>query len=121
VEFDENNGSQVEQVVQNVVGDADSSQVIRSMGIGNILPMESCQVQAIPNEDLSSTHVAPPSSTHDEHSTQDEASNQEQPSSPQSNEQDQGEEQVLPHSNDQAQVDSRAIGEAQTEFIGYDG
>jgi hypothetical protein len=83
--------------------------------------VESCQDQAIPNEDSSSTHVEPPSSTHDEHSSQDEASNQEQVSSPQSNEQDQGEEQVLPHSNDQAQVDSSAIGEAQTEFIGYDG
>jgi hypothetical protein len=76
------------------------------MGIGNILPVESCQDQAIPNEDSSSTHVEPPSSTHDEHSSQDEASNQEQVSNPQSNEQDQGEVQVLPHSNDQAQVDS---------------
>jgi hypothetical protein len=83
--------------------------------------VESCQDQAIPNEDSSSNHGEPFSSTHDEHSTQDEAPNQEQVSSPQSNEQDQGEDQVLPHSNNQAQVDSSAIGEAQTEFIGYDG
>jgi hypothetical protein len=59
VDFDENNGSQVEQVVQNVVGDADSSQVIRTMGIENILPMESCQDQVIPNEDSSSTMLNP--------------------------------------------------------------
>jgi hypothetical protein len=55
----------VGKVVQNVVGDAipnlvgDSSQVIRSMGIGNILLVESCQGQAIPNEDSSSTHIEP--------------------------------------------------------------
>jgi hypothetical protein len=65
----------VGQVVQNVVGDADSSQVIRSMGIGNILPVESCQGQAIPNEDSRSTHVEPSSSTHDEYTTQEEAPN----------------------------------------------
>jgi hypothetical protein len=59
------------------------------MGIGRILFVESIQDQSIPNEDLSSAQVEPPSSTHNEHTTQDEVHNQEQASSPQPNDQDQ--------------------------------
>jgi hypothetical protein len=39
VEFFENNGSQAEQVVTSDVGDGESSQVIKAMGIGHIFPM----------------------------------------------------------------------------------
>ena len=40
VEFDEDNGSRVEQIVPSVIGDEDPSQAIRTMGIGHILPQE---------------------------------------------------------------------------------
>ena len=40
LEFLENNGSQAEQVVPCDVGDGDSSQVIKLMGVGHILPVE---------------------------------------------------------------------------------
>ena len=45
VEFDEDNGSQAKQIVPSVVGDEAPSQVIRTMGIGHILPQETPQVQ----------------------------------------------------------------------------
>ena len=38
VEFDEDNGSHVEQIVPSVVGDEAPSQAIRTMGIDHILP-----------------------------------------------------------------------------------
>ena len=47
VEFDEDNGSQAKQIVPSVVGDEAPSQVIRTMGIGHILPQETPQVQVI--------------------------------------------------------------------------
>ena len=45
MEFDEDNGSRVEQIVPSVVGDEAPSQAIRTMGIGHILPKETPQVQ----------------------------------------------------------------------------
>jgi len=45
VEFDEDNSSQAKQIVPSVVGDEAPSQVIRTMGIGHILPQETYQVQ----------------------------------------------------------------------------
>ena len=45
MEFDEDNGSCVEQIVPSVVGDEAPSQAIRTMGIGHVLPQEIPQVQ----------------------------------------------------------------------------
>ena len=45
VEFDEDNGSQAKQIVPSVVDDEAPSQVIRTMGIGHILPQKTPQVQ----------------------------------------------------------------------------
>ena len=45
VEFDEDKGSHVEQIVPSVVGDEAPSQAIRTMGTGHILPQETHQVQ----------------------------------------------------------------------------
>jgi hypothetical protein len=98
VEFDENNGSQAEQVSPSDVGDEESSQVIRTMGIGHILPCETHQHEGQDNnkEDSSSTQVEPSStqdepitSLHEEHIIQEETHTQEQESNPQNNEQDQ--------------------------------
>ena len=47
MEFYEDNGSQAKQIVPSVVGDEAPSQVIRTMGIGRILPQETPQVQVI--------------------------------------------------------------------------
>jgi hypothetical protein len=57
VEFFENNGSQPEQVVPSDSGDGDSSQVIKGMGIGHILPLETQEIvdQTNDGEDSSST------------------------------------------------------------------
>ena len=64
VEFLEDNGSQEEQVVSCDVGDGDSSQVIKVMGIGHILPCETHQPQeqAKVGDDSISTQVEPSSS-----------------------------------------------------------
>src|SRR3954463_10002956 len=47
VEFDEDNGSQAKKIVPSIVGDEAPSQVIRTMGIGHILPQETPHVQVI--------------------------------------------------------------------------
>jgi hypothetical protein len=81
MEFEENNGSQVEQVVSCDVGCEESSQAIKSMGIGVVLPKESKLMRPPPRDgdDSSSTQVEPSSSqvepttsAQDEPTTQDE-------------------------------------------------
>jgi hypothetical protein len=80
VVFEEFNGSQEEQVVPSDVGYGESSQVIKSMGIGHILPCEDHPSQDNPNEeDSRSTQVEP-------------SSIQVEPSSPSQVEQDSQEE-----------------------------
>jgi hypothetical protein len=62
VVLEEFNGSQKEQVVPSDVGYGESSQVIKSMGIGHILPSEDHPSQDNPNkEDSRSTQVEPSS------------------------------------------------------------
>jgi hypothetical protein len=136
VDFDENNGSQEEQVLPGDVGDEESSQVIRTMGIGHILPCETHhhEDQANNGEDSSSTQVEPsstqvepsstqvePMSTQEEPITQEEMHTQEQTSSPQANEQDQDGEQNVTTSQDQAQEDDHDQRSSQVEFIDHEG
>ena len=118
VEFDENNGSREEQVALSDVGDEAPSQAIRSMGVGNLIPVEqrvddneeeaiSTQAQPTlsPQEDITVQEEpstprqaqASPSEDHEEEegqAQQDEAgaaqpSNQDAPVNPQAQEMDQ--------------------------------
>jgi hypothetical protein len=96
VVFEEFNGSKEEQVVPSDVGYGESSQVIKSMGIGHILPCEDHPSQDNPHEEGSRSTQVEPSSTQDEPSspslveqeTQEETQAQEQSSGPQPQEQD---------------------------------
>jgi hypothetical protein len=105
----------VEQVVPSAVGYEESSQVIKSMGVGLILPSED---QVLPNQYLHheedsrstqvepiSTQVEPSSPSQEEQDSQEETQAQEQPPSPQPHEQDQGDDQEPHSSQDQAQED----------------
>ena len=84
VEFDENNGSQVEQSGTCDIGDEIPPQAIRRMGIGYILPIEEPLVAE--GEGQCSTQVEP--SPH-----QDPHASEEQSEGPQPREQDQGQDQ----------------------------
>jgi hypothetical protein len=131
VVFKEFNGSQVEQVIPSDVGYEESSQVIKSMGVGHILPSED---QVLPKQDLppkddsrstqvepSSTQVEPSSPSQEEQDSQEETQALEQPPSPQPHEQDQGDDQE-PHSSQyQAQEDGHDQDKPQEEFVGHDG
>ena len=79
MEFDENNGSQVEQSGTCDVGDEIPPQAIRRMGIGHILPIEEPLVAE--GEGQCSTSVEP-SPTQDPHASE------EQSEGPQPREQD---------------------------------
>ena len=81
MEFDENNGSQVEQSGTCDVGDEIPPQAIRRMGVGFILPIEEPLVAE--GEGQCSTQVEP-SPTQDPHASE------EQSEGPQPHEQDQG-------------------------------
>ena len=99
VEFDENNGSQVEQSGTCDVGDEIPPQAIRRMGIGHILPIEEPLVAE--GEGQCSTQVEP-SPPRDSHAFE------EQSEGPQPREQDQGQDQPQdggePPSDAQGQV-----------------
>ena len=130
VEFFENNGSQAEQVVPSDVGDGDSSQVIKAMGIGHILPMETHEVvdQANDGEDSlstqvepSSTQVEPSSASQEEQITQEETHTEEQAPSPQLLEQDQEGEQDSSTPQDQTQVVAHGQDLSRDEFVDHEG
>jgi hypothetical protein len=129
VVFEEFNGSQEEQVVPSDVGYGESSQVIKSMGIGHILPCEDFPSQDTPHEEDSrltqveprTTQVEPSSPSQVEQDSQEETHAQEQPPSPQPHEQDQGDVQEPPSSQDQAQEDGHDQDKPQEEFVGHDG
>jgi hypothetical protein len=136
MDFDENNGSQEEQVLPSDVGDQESSQVIRTMGNGHILPCETHhhEDQANNGDDSSSTQVEPsstqvelsstqvePMSSQEEPITQEEMHTQEQTSRSQANEQDQDGEQNVTTSQDQAQEDDHDQRPSQAEFIDHEG
>ena len=99
MEFDKNNGSQVEQSGTCDVGDEIPPQSIRRMGIGHILPIEEPLVAE--GEGQCSTQVEP-SPTQDPHASE------EQSEGPQPREQDQGQDQPQdggePPSDAQGQV-----------------
>ena len=99
MEFDENNGSQVEQSGTCDVGDEIPPQAIRRMGVGFILPIEEPLVAE--GEGQCSTQVEP-SPTQDPHASE------EQSEGPQPHEQDQGQDHaqdgVDPSSDAQGQV-----------------
>ena len=130
VEFFENNGSQAEQVVPSDVGDGDSSQVIKAMGIGHILPMETHEIvdQANDGEDSSSTQVEPsstqvePSSaSQEEPITQEEPHTEEQAPSPQPLEQDQEGELDSSTPQEQTQVGVHGQYLSKDEFVDHEG
>src|ERR1043165_10169389 len=97
VEFDEDNGSQAKPIVPSVVGDEAPSRVIRTMGIGHILPQETPQVQVIkegvraPLEDSPQRKSSSPPQEQDVSGAQ--APIQEQEEVPQATEKDQGQAQ----------------------------
>jgi hypothetical protein len=95
-EFDENNGSQVEQSGLCNVGDEIPPQAIRRMGIGQIFPIEEPLVAE--GEGQCSTQVEP-SPTLDPHAFE------EQSEGPQPSEQDQGQDQ--PHDDGDAPRDAQ--------------
>ena len=99
VEFDEDNGSQAKKIVPSVVGDEAPSQVIRTMGIGHILPQETPQVQ-VSEEGLRAPLVDSPqgkssSPPHVQNASGAQAPIQEQDEAPHVTEQDQGHAQPI--------------------------
>jgi len=114
VEFDEHNGSQVEQSDLIVVDDEIPPQAIRRMGVGQILPIEEPLV--VEGEGQCSTHVEPSP-------PQDQQANQEQNEGPPSTEQDQGQDQLTDDggvpNDDQDQV--LVQGQAQEDEQVLDG
>ena len=62
MEFDEDNGSQVGHIDHNDAGDDPPSQAIRTMGIGELIPIEETTDDA-QGEGTSSTQVEPSTST----------------------------------------------------------
>ncbi|XP_073354653.1 uncharacterized protein [Aegilops tauschii subsp. strangulata] len=118
MEFDENNGSQVEQSGTCDVGDEIPPQAIRIMGVGHILPIEEPLVSE--GEGQCSTQVEP-SPTQDPHASE------EQGEGPQPNEQDQGQDQPqdggeppsdargLARGHEQAQDQEQAQDDAQDD------
>ena len=112
VEFDENNGSREERVVQSVVGDEAPSQAIRSMGIGELVPVEQGSINE--EGEARSTQAQPSTSLEGDHISQDELPSQDQVINPQLNEQDKEdvpaqEENIMPspsQAQDEGQVHS---------------
>jgi hypothetical protein len=96
MEFDENNGSQVEHSGLCDVGDEIPPQAIRRMGVGQILPIEEPLVAE--GEGQCSTQVEP-SLKQDPHASE------EQSEGPQPSEQDQGQDQ--PHDDGDAPSDAQ--------------
>ena len=113
VEFDENNGSREEQVVQSVVGDEAPSQAIRSMGIGDLVPVEHGSFNKEGEARL--TQAQPSTSLEDDHISQDELPNQEQVIDPQPNEQDKEDE--LAQEKDVVPSPTQAQDEEQDQFV----
>ena len=124
MEFDEDNGSRVEQIVPSVVGDEAPSQAIRTMGIGHILPQETPQVQ-VEEEGVRAPLVESPQGkssptplVHD--ASGDHEPIQEQDQVPHILEQDQGqaqsngEEQII-EAQDQAQVHDQDQDQTQPQ------
>ena len=98
MEFDENNGSQVEQSGTCDVGDEIPSQAIRRMGVGFILPIEELLVAE--GEGKCSTQVEP-SPTQGPHASE------EQHEGPHPQEHDQGQD----HAQDGVDTSSDAQGQ----------
>ena len=84
MEFDENNGSQVEQSGTCVVGDEIPPQAIRRMGIGHILPIEEPLVAEVEGQCSTQVEPSPPRDPH---------ASEEQSESPQPRGKDQGQDQ----------------------------
>src|SRR3954465_12272902 len=122
VEFDEDNGSQAKQIVPSVVGDEAPSQVIRTMGIGHILPQETPQVQAIEEGARAPLEESPQGKSSSPPRGQDasgaQAPIQEQDEVPQASEQDQG--QAQPNDDEpiiEAQDQAQESGQDQVQEI----
>ena len=122
MEFDEDNGSQAKQIVPSVVGDEAPSQVIRTMGIGHILPQETPQVQVI-EEGVRAPLEEPPQGKSSSPPQEQDASGaqapiQEQDEVPQAPEQDQG--QAQPNGDEpiiEAQDQAQESGQDQVQEI----
>ena len=84
MEFDENNGSQVEQSGTCDVGDEIPPQAIRRMGIGHILPIEEPLVAEEEGQCSTQVEPSPPLDPH---------ASEEHSEGPQPREQDQGQDQ----------------------------
>ncbi|KAK1614490.1 hypothetical protein QYE76_020007, partial [Lolium multiflorum] len=127
VEFLEDNGFQVEQVVPCVAGnDHDPSSAIKHMGIGHIRPIEvhnddGVEVSSTAQVEPSSTQAEPSSATQEPSSTQDESHSEEQEESPHSIEQDHDDDQETSTTHDQAQVIPHDQVLARDEFIDHEG
>ncbi|KAK1611757.1 hypothetical protein QYE76_035430 [Lolium multiflorum] len=130
VEFLEDNGSQVEQVVPCVAGNNDDpSSAIKHMGIGHIRPIEvhnddqddGVEVSSTAQVEPSSTQAEPSSATQEPSSTQDESHSEEQEESPHSTEQDHDDDQETSTTHDQAQVIPHDQALARDEFIDHEG
>ncbi|KAK1619239.1 hypothetical protein QYE76_024756 [Lolium multiflorum] len=127
VEFLEDNGFQVEQVVPCVAGnDLDPSSAIKHMGIGHIRPIEvhnddGVEVSSTAQVEPSSTQAEPSSATQEPSSTQDESHSEEQEESPHSIEQDHDDDQETSTTHDQAQVIPHDQVLARDEFIDHEG
>ena len=104
MEFDENNGSQVEQSGLCDVGDEIPPQAIRRMGVGYFLPVEEPLVAE--GEGQCSTQVEP-SPTHDPHASE------EQSEGPQPRVQDQGQDQL--NGDDSTSHDAQDLGHTSVQ------
>ena len=106
MEFDENNGSQVEQSGTCDVGDEIPPQAIRRMGVGFILPIEEPLVAE--GEGQCSTHMEP-SPTQGPHASE------EQSDGPQPHEQDQGQDQSQDGVESPSDAQSQVLSSKQVQ------
>ena len=129
VEFLENNGSQAEQFVSCDAGDGDSSQVIKHMSIGHIMPIEThsddqsgeVEVSTSTQVEPSSTQAEPSSASQDDPPNQDEPHSVEQEESLPPPEQDHVAEQESSSSQGQTQEAPHNQDLSKDEFINYEG
>jgi hypothetical protein len=92
--FDETNGSQVEQVDLDDIGDEEAPCVaLRNMSIGDVCPKESKEPPQTQDQPSSSTQASPPTQNEDE--AQDDEREDQEDEPPQDDGNDQGEMQMI--------------------------
>jgi hypothetical protein len=117
IEFDETNGSQVEQVYLDELDDEEAPCVaLRNMSIGNVCPKESEEPTQAQDQLSSSNQTSPP--TQDEDQAQDDEDEDQEDEPPQEEDNDQGGDEVNQDKEDdqELQVKDRHTQESTKRF-----